>query len=192
MIGAGVGAGAGTAFIAHELQDSRDSSERPSSQPGSVFREVFTPQPQAVEYNPLAIENQRAIPPQQAQGDPVLVLPVVDKGKGRAIDPEDLQNVPSTTAEQAGFAPGAERTVASEEFAHLSQPAPQAEIAAQREVPQTTAVPLQSEPKEKNVSNVAVPAIAGLAYVSHVLSDVERALIDFVCIIVSEPLRLSL
>jgi len=173
MIGAGVGAGAGTAFIAHELKERRsiDSTERPSSQPGSIFREDFTPQPQAVEYNPLAIENQRAIPPQQAQGDPVLVLPVVDKGKGRAIDLEDLQNLPATTPEQAGFAPGAERTVAAEEFAHLSQPAPQAEIAAQREVPESTAVPVQQEPKEKNLSAVAVPAVAGLACVTNLSSS---------------------
>ncbi|GAA5836677.1 hypothetical protein JCM3766R1_006987 [Sporobolomyces carnicolor] len=167
---AGLGAGAGAAAIAHELREKRsiDSSDgRPSSHPGSVFREDFTPQPQAVEYNPLAIENQRAIPPQQAQGDPVLVMPAVDKGKGRAIDPEELHKVPSTTSEQAGFARGAPATVATQEFAHLSQPDPQAETLAQKDAPRGTdtedAVPAGTDSTDRSAVPLVVPAVAGFA-----------------------------
>lgn len=168
---AGAGTGAGAAILAHELREKRSidsSDDQPSSQPGSIFQENFTPQPQIHEYNPLAIENQRAIPPQQAQGDPVLVLPVTAdiKGKGKAIDPEELQKVPSTTLEQAGFAPGASNTVAAQEFAHLSEPAPEAELAAQAENPQAPRGPVQASNGEESKSSVAplvVPAVAGLA-----------------------------
>ncbi|GAA5938323.1 uncharacterized protein JCM15063_000702 [Sporobolomyces koalae] len=154
--------------LAHELREKRsiDSTDGRSSQPGSIFQENFTPPPQPIEYDPLAIENQRAIPPQQARGDPVLVLPSVDKGKGRAIEPEELQQVPSTTAEQAGFARGAPQTVATEEFAHLSQPAPQAELAQETEAPVRAEPVVATAPaaaKETKIAAAAFPAVAGAA-----------------------------
>ncbi|GAA6058653.1 hypothetical protein JCM10212_004064 [Sporobolomyces blumeae] len=174
ILAATVAGGAGAAVLAHELKRGDHAAvgdeDRPSSQPGSLFQENFTPHPQAIERDPLVdLDDQRAIPPQQAQGDPVLVMPMssLDKGKGRAIDPEDLHNVPSTSPEQAGFAPGAKDTVAAREFAHLSEPAPQAELAAQqglgeRERAGPAAVVV---PGESNVGhrNVAIPATAGLA-----------------------------
>lgn len=124
-----------------------------------------SPESRRVPYDFDSIDNQRAIPPQQAQSEPVLVMPSVDKGKGRAIEPEELAAVPATTPEQAGFAPGAPTTVATEEFAHLSQPAPQAELAAQEQVPESTVSGVDPELERRDGASAAplVFAMAGPA-----------------------------
>ncbi|GAA5975724.1 hypothetical protein JCM10908_005258 [Rhodotorula pacifica] len=128
------------------------SVEKPAQT--STFTENFDTPPVSAATATDPLWNQRAELPPIAQS--------LEREPSRVLDPKELAAtaVPATSPEQAGFvgvAAGAQPTPAMQDFAHLPQPAPNAQEAALESAP-----PATTESQEKR-SNAVPLAAAGLA-----------------------------
>ncbi|GAA5882968.1 hypothetical protein JCM3774_002936 [Rhodotorula dairenensis] len=155
---AGGGGGIAMAVVGPKSFPNDSPLDRP--QQTSTFTENFDTPPVSAAMATDPLWDQRAELPSAAVQAP-------GQEPRRAVDPKVLAAAaaPATSAEQAGFvgaAPGGEPTPAMQDFAHLSEPAPNAQQAALASTPPSdTAV--EDKERRSNALPLAAAAAGGLA-----------------------------